>query len=72
MYFVDRVATEVPKSNQPLQKIWEKAQGKFLREMYSDDNDTNELVSFEDYAASRICTNGNNLKLFFIDFRGKN
>ena len=51
MDFVERIATEVPKSNQPLQKILEKAQGKFLREMYSDDNETDELVTFEDYVA---------------------
>ena len=31
MEFVNQVATEVPKSNQPLQKIWEKSQAKFLR-----------------------------------------
>ena len=46
--FIDRVATEVPKSTKPSQKIWEKSQGKFLREMYSEDNETDEVVSFED------------------------
>ena len=50
MEIVDRVATKVSKSTQPLQNIWEKSQGKFLRKMYSDDNETDEVVSFEDYA----------------------
>ena len=52
MQFVDRVATEVPKSNQPLQRIWEKTQSKFLREIYSDDIDPNDQVDFEDFALS--------------------
>ena len=35
MEFVDRVATEVPKSTQPLRKIWEKSQGKiFTRDVF--------------------------------------
>ena len=33
-------------------RIWEKSQGKFLREMYSDDTETDKVVSFEDYVAS--------------------
>ena len=52
MQFFDRVATEVPKSNQPLQRIWEKTQSKFLREIYSDDIDPNDQVDFEDFALS--------------------
>ena len=54
MEFVDRVATEVPKSNLPLQRIWEKTLSKHLREIYSldDSNPNGQQVEFEDFALS--------------------
>ena len=54
MEFVDRVATEVPKSNLPLQRIWEKTLSKHLREIYSldDSNPNGQQVEFEDFAIS--------------------